>query len=187
MSETPARSTFVTRLGWSLVVFFAFSALIGVVQNVMVNVMISGEQWQQQLDQLSFQGNVPNWLMPLLNNFRWLVFSVLLFSVFSLAASIALLRRREWGRRAVMVVLVMGVLFTIGGLWWQYDFLEHIRTTYVSLPQQSLDSMTLLNVVNSIFALLTLLLHGWLLKKLCSAKIVAEFQPSLDHSEIASQ
>jgi hypothetical protein len=89
-------------------------------------------------------------------------------AVIAIASAVALLRRHEWGRRAVMGLLLVALLVALFGLPWQiYALLDAI----VAKGQAATRLQWLLLLATPA----ALLAAGWVLRRLRSAEVRQEF------------
>jgi len=119
---------------------------------------------------------------------RWLpgiLVLSLLWSTVAIVASIGLLKRREWGRRLFVGLLVFGVLWqgvAIPMQWWLTDALRAIVLAFADLSKESeqlrlqLDaSLSSSHASGLFFGLVFAGLYGWLAWMLRTPRVRAEF------------
>jgi uncharacterized protein (DUF486 family) len=163
------QSTFVTVLAWVVIILSGFAAVIGVVQNVLINfleptMMTNGPNAQAAAFPLAV--------------FRALAFCLLIFVIFMTYCAYALLRRRNWARITFMV---------IGGLaiaWFLLCILifalrlgpaRFAATGPTAALADMRGAFNTMLVMTSIVTLGLSVLFGWIIKRLRSPQIRAEF------------
>lgn len=97
--EAP-QSTFVTVLAWMIIIFSAFAALVGVMQNIMVNFLMPAVIASSPVA----RGETIPFAL-----FRVFAFLLLVFAAFMAYCGYALLKRRNWARRVLIVVCGAGI------------------------------------------------------------------------------
>ena len=175
-SAAPARSNFVTVLAWIFIVLSGFATLIGVLQNIMIQTMFNDPKFSEGLAKMP-QG-VPAPVSFMAGNFR-LIFAVLLACfVATLISSIGLLKRRNWARLFFIGIMALGIIWNIGGLLLQFTMFS----SFPPLPQaaqheaDAFQSMFITMMVFSAFIAIGFsVLLGWIVKRLISPPIAAEF------------
>jgi hypothetical protein len=160
------RSTFVTILAWLCIAFFAFGTLIGVLQNAMLYFLMGGMPPIPE-DQLQ---QVPPLMRWMFGNFKLIFFSALLFMAFMLVASISLLKRQNWARLAFIVVLGLGILWSVFGIYFISVVMDEMPQ-----PPEVRQFETIVTIITVIFSLIFSVLHGWILWKLTTPDIRREF------------
>jgi hypothetical protein len=169
-APTP-QSTFVTVLAWLFIILSGFGVFGSLVQNVMINVMMP----TIVKTQASHGQPVPAFPIGIFRVFGVLSFA---FACFVLYTAIALLKRRNWARRTFVVLLGCGIIFNVV---WALVFGVGARFTHAppsqvnSAPPEFQSMFVGMVVVFGVFALAMSVLYAWLIRRLCSAPIKAEF------------
>ena len=175
-SSVPAKSTFVTVLAWIFIVLSGFATLIGILQNIMIQTMFNDPKFSEGLAKAP-QG-VPAPVSFMASNFKLIFAAFLACFVVTLISSVGLLNRRNWARLFFVGIMALGIVWNIGGLLLQF-------TTFSSFPplpqaaQHEADAfqsmfMTMM-VFSAIIAIAFSVLFGWIIKRLLSPPIAAEF------------
>lgn len=178
-----ARSTFINVLGWIFVCLAGLATLIGVLQNVMLQLVFLPTLH----DQLSIQPLPPDtpasmgWVVA---HLIWFFRGFPLLSIITLVAAIALLQRRDWARRLFIGLMAFAIVYQVLGLlaqWWLMGAMQAMMTMPNDAPAQFVDGMQgFMWVVQIISALMVAgfsVLFGWIIKRLHSAAIRHEFLP----------
>jgi hypothetical protein len=172
-----SRSLFVTLVGWIFIVIAAAGTASALLQGVGAAL----GDLERPLQPAGSQA------LPLLSGFlsghlHWVMGSVLLLAVASLAGAIGLLLRLEWARRTVLVVLGVGIAASLMGLWLQHEVIQAVVQT--SLSQASLPSsladvfggfVTASRVMAVVVTLGMCALFGWVMRRLMSDSVRQEF------------
>lgn len=164
------RSTFVTVVSWIFIVGSGFATLTTLMQNVMVHVMFKTEEFSQ----------VPQDMPPgaafIFENFQFIVLAFLLLSIVMLVSSIGLLKRKNWARWVFIIVLSLGIVWSLGGILLQ-------ALLFPSMPELQQNPrfdefQTMQSVMQwfvAIFGIGVAVLFGWIVKTLISDSVKREF------------
>jgi hypothetical protein len=176
MNSPMQRSTFVTVLAWVFIVLSGFGTLISILQNIMVQTMFSTPELQAAMQAPPPPGT-PAFASFLLAHFQWFFLLFLAFSATTLAASIALLRRRNWGRLLFVGLMVFGILWNLGGLALQFAMFGSMRQQFQAAPgaPDMGPFFIAMAVATVLFALGFSALFGWIAKRLLSPQVASEF------------
>lgn len=180
-SSRPSNS-FVTVLAWISIALALLGLVYGLLQAVMGLVMPP----DYYLRMLNPYGGEPPQLPPLM---QWIYTHTLLMgllmtilSAIFLWVSWGVLKRKEWGRIGFIAVLVLGALwqfacvlaipqFTEGMLAIQAGALPQGQT----MPPEFEAFMTAAMLMGGLVAVVFAALHGWIIWKLCTPAVRAEF------------
>lgn len=181
--ESQSRSTFVTVLAWIFIALSAFGTLIAILQSVMLATMFAEPDVAR-----AFAGPMPP-EMPaplglLMRHLPLFFVAFLLVSVATLVASIGLLRRWNWARLLFVGLLALGILWNVGGLVVNWSVIGAVQDT-IGAPTTpgAPDPRSFLVAMLVASVLLTLAfaaLFGWIIKRLLSPSIAAEFRRRRD-------
>jgi len=187
--QVPARSSFVTVVAWIFIVLSGFSTLIGALQNLMIRSM----PFDQLNAALQDSTAVP-FLAParaIFSHFQLFVLAAFLLSLLMLISSIGLLHRRNWARLVFIGLLVLGIIYMLGGLFLQQSFMSSFNKSFsksfsAAVPQDSLfranaqqfeSLFTAMRVFMIAFFFVIAGVFGWIVARLVSARVRAEFVP----------
>ena len=174
-SAAPAKSTFVTVLAWIFIVLSGFATLIGVLQNIMIQTMFNDPKFSEGLAKAP--QNVPASVGFMASNFKLIFAALLACFVVTLISSIGLLKRRNWARLVFIGIMALGIIWNIGGLLLQFTMFS----SFPSFPKapheaEAFQSMFVtMMVFSAVIAVAFAVLFGWIIKRLISQPIVAEF------------
>jgi len=167
--EAAPQSTYVTVLAWLTILLNGFGTLIAVMQNVMINFLMPS--------MIANAPKAPAEAFPLAA-VRVMFFGLLCFAGFMTYVGYALLKRRNWARRTVIVVCALGVVWTLLCII-MFAFgigLGRFPPTPPAGAPPGMDSaFKLMLVMTSIFSLAMALVLGWIIKRLRSSAVRAEF------------
>ena len=176
-----ARSTFVNVLGWIFVCLAGFGTLIGLLQNLMFQLVFQPAM-QQQVATQPLPPGMPVPMDWMVTHMIWLFRGFLLLSIITLAAAIGLLLRRNWGRRLFIGVMAFAIVYQLLGLvlqWWVMGSMQQAMQLPPDAPAQFASGMhgflLVIQVFSAIMAVGFSVLFGWIIRRLCSAPIRREF------------
>jgi len=179
MSELKQRSTFVTVVAWIFIALSGFGALIGVLQNLMLQTALRSAEFDQAMQAAPGQPGLPAFATFLFENFQWFFLAALLANVVMLVVSIGLLKRRNWARLCFIGLMILSILWQVAGLAIQATMFSFVHDQFAAAQAQGAPDMTLFFVVMAVvcivFALAFGALFGWIAWKLASKPIAAEF------------
>ncbi|MFC5490282.1 hypothetical protein [Dokdonella soli] len=174
----PPRSSFVSVLAWVFIALSAFTTLIGVMQNVMLHLMLRGEMGAAMRSAPEPAG-MPGAASFLMRHVDWLFAGFLMVSTLTLAAAIGLLRRHEWARRVFIALLGLGIAWQLAGLVMQFLMMPAFLAPLAQAPDGFAKDFRAMTVAilafSAIMALGFCVLFGWLIKRLMSTAVRAEF------------
>ena len=111
-----SRSRFVTCIAWLFVVLGAFACAWATIQNA------TQSSWVAELG--IDKSGLP-WLSGMLVRYLpWVLSCAAALSLATLACAIGLLRRVEWARRIFIGLLGVAMVFDLGSLWLQQEFVQ---------------------------------------------------------------
>ena len=180
-----ARKTpFVTIIAW---VFIALSTMIlmtAIIQFIAVaflnfGVTQSGDVYSLVVTELKKGLKDSNTLELALLAFRyaWVIVTVIfIYAATLLWTSIALLRRREWARKTMIVLLVIAIFYELTDLVWQFYVMNSTMAPLMKeMPGLGGGMMAIILGVVTIMVLAFCALFVWVIIKLRSEKIRQEF------------
>jgi hypothetical protein len=170
------KSTFVNVLAWIFIVMAGFVTLISVLQNIMIFLVFPVDQMKETLNDSQTQEQIPFFARFMFSNIRLFFFGFFAISATTLVSAIGLLKRKNWGRIVFLAVMGIGICWNIFSLVIQNMMFSSMPV----FPHEEIDSqfstmMIVMKIITFIFAVGISYLFGWIIYKLCSAKIKAEF------------
>jgi hypothetical protein len=173
------RSDFVTVLAWIFIVLTGFATFISLLQNIMVSFFFPLEKIQQTILTPEAQQQIPPIFLFLFMHIRLLFLGFLAVSAMTLAAAIGLLRRKNWARLVFIGLMALGILWNLVGIVIQQLMFNHFPqvppTSDPEFAQNFSRMMTIMKYATAVLAFGLTALFGWIIKKLISPIIRAEF------------
>lgn len=177
-------SSFVTVLAWISIALALLGLLYGLMQTVMGLVLPA----DFYLRMLNPYGGEPPRLPPLMH---WIYTNTLLMGVLMLVLSAiflwvswGVLKRREWGRKGFIAVLVLGTLWQFACIFALPQFIEGMLAVQAgalpqgqTMPPELEGFMTAAMLMGGVVAVVFAALHLWIVWKLCTPAVRAEFDP----------
>lgn len=175
-------SNFVTVLAWISIALALLGLLYGLMQTVMGLVLPA----DFYLRMLNPYGGEPPRLPPLMH---WIYTNTLLMGVLMLVLSAiflwvswAVLKRREWGRKGFIAVLVLGTLWQFACIFALPQFIEGMLAVQAgalpqgqTMPPELEGFMTAAMLMGGVVVVVFAALHLWIVWKLCTPAVRAEF------------
>ena len=180
-SQPELRSYFVTVLAWVFLVITGFSTFISVLQNIMITFFFPMAEMEAGMHSAKGSENLPAFVQFMLGHMQYFFLAFLLLSATMFISSVALLKRKNWARIAFIVFLAFGIAWNIGSLFFQSAFFSSMSQMPSDAPSEfraQVESMAMVMLVAmSLFAIAFSALFAWLIKRLASPRIRAEFHP----------
>ena len=167
------RSTFVTVLAWVSIVLAGFATLIAVLQNVMLNAMGAFDDMPFHHGPLEQQA--PAALHFMVEHVRLFFLSFFILSAGTLVSAVGLLKRKNWARPAFVGILSLGILWNVGGVLLQQFAFPSTEIVAPEPPPGFKDAQALMFVFTTAIPLGLSLLFAWLIWRLLSRQVGAEF------------
>jgi len=163
-------STFVTVVAWIFIVLGGYITLVSVLQNIMVFTMFPAEGLASHSEE------APALIRFMLSHFRALVPLGLIASCATLVSAIGLLKRRNWARIAFVVLMALGIAYLVLAVVAMVSFFSAVLPGMGEQMAAAERLMVrLITTFTSVMALGIALLFAWIIKKLVSPEIRAEF------------
>ena len=114
--EAASRSGFVTALAWLFIVLGGFATLMGLLQNLMINLLLPIAVREEGAKD-------PPWAAAFMFDYIHLIFlGFLAVSALTLAAAIGLLLRRNWARLVFIGLMGFGILWNLASAEIRREF-----------------------------------------------------------------
>jgi hypothetical protein len=186
MTDAPPKSTFVTALAWVFIVLSAGATAISALQNVMVYFLFPRAEMKAAMESGPASAQMPGLAKFMFANVELFFAAFFCLSLLMLMSAIGLLNRKNWARRASIGLMAFGIAWNLGGLVLQQVFMSELAqpTNAPAEFQSQFQTMqTVMRIVAAVFSVGFSALFGWIIWRLRSAKIVAEFQaPSAERA-----
>ena len=178
IEQRPARSGFVTGIAWTFILLGGFATLIAILQNIMISVMFPVEEMRQAVDRPGAEA-MPAFFRFMFDNFRLFFAATLVLSAVSFVAGIGLLRRKNWARLTIIVLLAVGILWNLAGLIIPFVIFPSFPPVPANAPAGFDASFATMAKIMTGFAVVISIvfaaLFAWTIKRLCAVEIRREF------------
>ena len=187
-ANTRPAASFVTVLAWISIALSLLGLLYGLMQ-VAMGLLLPPDFYLRMANPY---GGEPPPLPPLMH---WFYTNTLLMGVLSLVLSAiflwvswGVLKRREWARKGFIAILALGTLSQFGSIWMLPQILEATLAMQAgalppgqAMPPALDDLMTGVMMIGGVMALTFAALHVWIIWKLCTPTVRAEFSHQASH------
>ncbi len=182
------RSTFVSVVAWIFIALAGFGLLISILQNIIIGLVSSQQEFTKLLEE-SQKGQIPEFMLFMLENLQLIVFLTLLLVILLLAASIGLLLRKNWARKTFIAYMFVSCVYMIAGsilqMLWMNEILQAQGFNTSTASRSSfMELMTAIQYMAVIFNIAIGMLFGWIGWKLTCPAIRQEFLPSRNMIEV---
>jgi hypothetical protein len=185
VKEALAKSTFVTVVAWIFIALSSFGTIMSISQNIMIQIMLRGRDMSHAA--LALPPGAPPFVALIFANIQWFFLAVLLIMVLALVSSIGLLRRLNWARLCFIGLMALAIAWQILGLVIQLAVFSSMKALFSNVTAQGNPNVTVqgtldmtmfivVAIMSVLFALGLSTIFGWIIKKLLSAPITAEFR-----------
>lgn len=165
------QSTFVTVVAWLALIMSGLATVTGLLQSL---VLMLGPAVPPMPEEEAAE--VPLAMRIVFNNFQAIVFTITALWGATFASALGLLRRKEWGRRAFIVMLMV---FTLGAAVVgvaQQIMMSQVIADGAEAPDEARTMMMAMRIGSAIFALVFTGAFGWVAFRLMSPRVREEFQ-----------
>lgn len=179
--SSAVRSTFVTVLAWIFIVLSGFATMIAVLQNIMMALVFPMAQIQAETAKASEQGHMPWFASFMFGHIHWFFLFFLVVCACMLAASIGLLKRRNWARILFIALMALGIAWNVGGLIFMFFAFSSFFADMPVPPDQAAAARNFEVMWKVMFGFNLLMvagfawLFGWIIKRLTSGDVRREF------------
>ncbi|WP_420007751.1 hypothetical protein [Xanthomonas sacchari] len=178
MHQAPPRSNFVTILAWIFIALSGFGTVIGIMQVFVVFAMFDHVQFADAVHR--FPPGMPPTIAFIFFHFRWFFLGTALFSAWTLASSIGLLRRLNWARWCFIAAMSLVIAWNLGGAVVQVQMIAFMQKQLAVAQMQGAPDMRpmlwAMAAIGVVFAAGFVALHGWIIARLLSRSVTAEFR-----------
>ncbi|MEL4891203.1 hypothetical protein PQU63_16950 [Xanthomonas protegens] len=181
MHQAPPRSSFVTILAWIFIALSGFGTVAGLMQIFVLFAVFDHVEFADMARRLP--PGMPPTMALIFSNFRWLFLGTALFSVWTLASSIGLLRRLSWARWCFIAAMLLVIAWNLGGAVVQVQMIAFMQKQLAVAQMHGAPDMQpmlwAMSAIGVVFAAAFVALHGWIIARLLSRPVAAEFRRSL--------
>lgn len=154
------------------------AAAVGLLQNVMIYFMFPADV----IRRATMDPNVPPVAAFLFQYVRVFFLCFFLASLATLAASIGLIRRREWGRKLFIAMMGLSIAWNIAGAVLQVIFLSGMSEMMPGASPEVANQFRVMQYgmmgFGIAFAAVLIALHAWIILRLSRESVRAEFAAS---------
>ncbi|WP_321368300.1 hypothetical protein [uncultured Desulfuromusa sp.] len=171
------KSTFVNVLAWIFIIFGGFATFMSILQNIMIHTVFPKEEMNQAMQQAENVEQLPAFFGFMFNNFNLFFIFFFVVSLASFISAIALLKRKNWARIVFIVLMSVGIIWNIGGIILQFTMYNSMQefSGGQAPPPEFESMMQIMKIASVIMVVAFSALFGFVIKKLCSQSIKAEF------------
>lgn len=179
-STSIQRSTLVTVVAWFLIVLGGFGALMGILQNVFIHLALPADAFQIPLEAEQTK-QIPGFAKFMIMNISVIFAIFIVIPLLMFSSGIGLLKRKNWARLTVIIIMWLGVVWNLASLVIQFIFFSQIPmpenvSAQLQSQMKSMESMQqIMSIVSTIFSLALSVLFAWIALRLSSPKIKVEF------------
>lgn len=177
------RSTFVTVVAWVFIAFAGFATFISLLQAVMFTFVFPADNhfFAPPAGKDPGLQVMPSVLRFMMEHMQWFFVAFWLLSAVTLVSAIGLLRRKNWARLVFVGLMLLGIVWNLGGLWLQQQMFTGFATIPSNAPPNVASdiesTMTVMRIATGAFVIVLSLVFAWIVKRLMSGSIMAEFKP----------
>ena len=166
------KSQFVTVLAWIIIALSGFALLISILQNILLNTVFPIEEMEQSMQAGETPDGFPNFIFQ---HIRIVFAAIAGVLALHLIGGIGLLKRKNWARILMSALFVVGILYLVSAVVIQFVFIDSVGA---GIPDKEFRIFAnVIRIGSLIIALAFVGLNSWLIYKLNSRQIVAEFVP----------
>lgn len=187
----PARSTFVTVVAWVFICLGAALGLIAVLEGL-ATLVVPMKQIQDAMTSGQAGAALPAYSRFIITHF--LLYTAVYFAAMCalFVAAIGLLKRKRWARPAMIVLLTLGAIRNVVGVAMELMYFSpaSIPAPPDASPEAAAAYHGMMNVMIYASAAIALAIAGvfvWIVTRLLSAAIKAEFEPPAAAPETGAQ
>lgn len=174
-NPTP-KSGFVNVLAWIFIVISGFATFISILQNIMIFLLFPRDQMREVMQQAPNAGQIPVFTRLMMSHMEWFFFGFFLVSAVTLVSAIGLIKRKNWARLLFIALMALGIVWNLGGLGLQFTMFSSMQNmAHKAAPPEFQTMMTIMKVAMVLIALAVSALFAWIIRKLTSPPIKAEF------------
>ncbi len=172
----PKRSTFVTVVAVIFITLMGLTTFVGIMQAIMLFTVFTPEAMDSIISQTMDAEQMPPLYKFMFAHMRGFVLGMLVMSSFVMVSAIGLLKRWNWARIAFIVFLVFGIVWNVSSVFLQFSLFSSMTPVPEAADLPVFQVMqTVVPVFIAVIGLAFAVLFGWIIKRLVSDKVKAEF------------
>lgn len=180
------RSSFVNATAWITLCLSILSLLMLALQVVMFLAAGRTGLFSKLQEQLALDPQASAFLSMALEWLPWLAVLITVQNLLFVTASVGLLKRREWGRKLFIALLALVIVWQIVMIPLQWSMMDHfqglmmmgqeVRPEMQAMMQAQMEATSIISrLFSAAFGLIFAALFAWLIWKLRSPRVRAEF------------
>ena len=169
------RSTFVDVTAWIFIVMAGLTTVISLMQNIMVQMVFKEDKFASAMESNSFDENTPALLNFMMRHFEAMFLLFFFVALLCFISAIGLLKRKNWARLIFIGVMALAIASQIGGLALQFSVFNATTDPARAPPADIRPFLQIMRIFTFVFAMALCGLFGFIIKKLTSETIRAEF------------
>ena len=181
-SRAPTRSMFVSVVAWIFIALDGITSFILLIQNIVFNTIFPFDQMRAGMAKAQNMGRLPPYFTWVFEHIRPILVVALIYTLTKLVAAIGLLNRQNWARLLFIGILAFGIAWSVVGIVLQQFMMSSMPM--MPLPPNAPKDfeaimqgmLIVIRVFSAIFAIGAAVLYAWMIKKLMSPAIMAEFR-----------
>ncbi len=187
----PPRSNFVTVVAWVFICLGGSFGLIAVLE-ALATLVVPMKQIQDAMNNGQAGASLPAYSRFIINHFvlYTAVYFLAMLTVF--VTAIGLLKRKRWARPTMIALLVIGVIRNVVGVALE---LAYFSPASMAAPPDATPEaaaafhgmMSVMIYASAAFAIAIAAVFAWVVARLMSAQVKAEFEPPRARAEQAAE
>ena len=180
-AATP-RSTFVNVVAWVFLAFSGMGVLVGLLQNLMLHTVFPPDIFDQ-FARMQPEPGMPAFMPWIFGHFKLFFALGLLLSLVHFVGALGLLRRWGWARWLFIGLMAFGIVSSLGGIVLQASMMSGMYEQFSVLRDSGRGQMPDMGpffigigVFSALMSLAFCALYGWIIKRLMSPAVAAEFR-----------
>lgn len=180
------RSAFVNATAWITLCLSILSLVMLALQVVMFLAAGRTGLFSKLQEQLALDPQASAFLSMALEWLPWLAVLITVQNLLFVTASVGLLKRREWGRKLFIALLALVIVWQIVMIPLQWSMMDHfqglmmmgqeVRPEMQAMMQAQMEATSIISrLFSAAFGLIFAALFAWLIWKLRSPRVRAEF------------
>ena len=172
METQKKQSSFVKVLAWFLIVINGLGVLLGIAQNVMVQMFMQDKHFQNSMN--GQDNGLPPLMSSMFEHMDLMVMGTLVLAIVAFVASIALLKRKNWARLFFIVLFSLAIVWSFISFYMQYDLMSSMSAGQ-DVPADFATMQNTMMMVSGAISLALIALYVYIIKRLRSDSIKSEF------------
>jgi hypothetical protein len=179
-AQAPGRSSFVSVVAWTFIAIAGFASFIAVLQALMFVFVFPAGLFPPPESAKGLE-EMPAFFRFMFQHIKWFFVCFWTLSIVTLVCAIGLLRRHNWARLAFVAIMAIGIVWNLSGIWLQGQMMSSfpkppLQDPHAAAFQAGFETMmTIMRFAMAAFAIAISALFAWIIKRLVSRSVKAEF------------